>query len=251
MEKGVRNMKTFKHSGDMGDIIYSLPTIRGLGGGILYLDPMGGNTDMYVINQSIDRRTKLNNNSIDFLIPLLKLQSYITDIRYWSGETVDYNLDEFRQKFSDSKKRNKNNNLADLHLEHFGLQFSEVEKPWITVDEGIKLDRKILISRTPRYQSNYGFLNANKFFLANNAIFVGLPKEHEYFEWTFDIKIPYHKTNNSLELARAIQGSEIFIGNGSLPLAIAIGLGHKDIHQELDIKVPTCVFENLKNIKYF
>jgi hypothetical protein len=34
--------KRFKHSGDLGDIIFSLPTIRALGGGTLYLDPAGG-----------------------------------------------------------------------------------------------------------------------------------------------------------------------------------------------------------------
>ena len=35
-------MKTFKHSGDMGDIVFSIPTVRALGGGVLYLDPDGG-----------------------------------------------------------------------------------------------------------------------------------------------------------------------------------------------------------------
>lgn len=34
--------KTFKHSGDLGDIIFALPAVRALGGGILYLDPDGG-----------------------------------------------------------------------------------------------------------------------------------------------------------------------------------------------------------------
>ncbi|CAN5598580.1 hypothetical protein BH10PLA1_BH10PLA1_05760 [soil metagenome] len=34
--------KTFKHSGDMGDVILSLPAVRALGGGVIYLDPSGG-----------------------------------------------------------------------------------------------------------------------------------------------------------------------------------------------------------------
>ena len=33
---------TYKHSGDMGDIIFSLPVIKHFGTGILYLDPNGG-----------------------------------------------------------------------------------------------------------------------------------------------------------------------------------------------------------------
>ena len=32
------DIKTFKHSGNLGDIVYSLPTIIALGGGILYLN---------------------------------------------------------------------------------------------------------------------------------------------------------------------------------------------------------------------
>jgi hypothetical protein len=244
-------MKTFKHSGDMGDIIYSLPTIRALGGGILYLDPKGGESDHFIKMQCIDGRTKLNKNSIDFLTPLLKIQPYIEDVKYWNGEKVDYNLDEFRQKFADPNKRNKNANLADLHLEQFNLSPSEVLNPWISVDNTTKLHKSVIIARSPRYHGSYGILNASKFFIRDKAIFVGIPKEHEYFEWTFDIKVDYHKTETSLDLARVIKGCDLFIANASLPLSIAIGMGHPSIKHELDLKVPTCVFENLKNISYF
>ena len=31
-------MNTFRHSGKLGDIVYSLPAVRALGGGLMYLD---------------------------------------------------------------------------------------------------------------------------------------------------------------------------------------------------------------------
>ena len=106
-------MNTFKHSGDLGDIIYSLPTIRALGGGILYLDPAGGESDPYIRAQCVDGKTRLNKQTIDFLSPLLKLQPYITDVRYWNGEKVTYNLDEFRQKFGDPNRRSRTRRLGN------------------------------------------------------------------------------------------------------------------------------------------
>ena len=77
-----QEVKTFKHSGDLGDIIYSLPTIRALGGGILYLDPEGGANDKYVRDQSVDGRTRLNKLTIDSLTPLLEAQPYIEKVKY-------------------------------------------------------------------------------------------------------------------------------------------------------------------------
>lgn len=244
-------MNTFKHSGDLGDIIYSLPTIRALGGGILFLDPKGGESDPYIKRQCVDGKTRLNHQTIDFISPLIKLQPYIKDVRYWQGEKVTYNLDEFRQKFSDPTRRSKTGNLADLHLEQFKLPFSEVEKPWLHVDGDTKLHKKVIIARSPRVQGGFGTLNATKFYLKENAIFVGIPKEHEFFEWTFGITIDYHKTDTVIDLFKVIKGSELFIGNSSFPLSLAIGMGHPNIQQEVDPKVPTTVFENIKSMRYF
>src|SRR5947208_2662564 len=90
--------KTFKHSGDLGDIIFSLPTVRALGGGVLYLDPTGGELEPLVKEPlKLRTHTKLTAAAIDSLRPLLLLQEYIADVRFWHGERVDYNLDEFRR----------------------------------------------------------------------------------------------------------------------------------------------------------
>ncbi|HEX4792935.1 MAG TPA: hypothetical protein VH370_04035, partial [Humisphaera sp.] len=86
--------KTFKHSGNLSEIIFALPTIRALGGGILYLDPAGGESEPLVKQpQKLRSRTRLDADSIESLRPLLALQEYIVEVRNWSGENVDFNLD--------------------------------------------------------------------------------------------------------------------------------------------------------------
>src|SRR5580765_1733925 len=115
--------KTFKHSGDLGDIIFSLPTIRALGGGVLYLDPTGGETEPRVKEPlKLRTHTKLTAAAIDSLRPLLLLQEYIADVRFWGGEPVDHNLDEFRRSAPQL-------NLADAHLQAFDLPTSNRDTP--------------------------------------------------------------------------------------------------------------------------
>lgn len=237
-------MKTFKHSGDLGDIIYSLPTIRAFGGGILCLDPNAGVSEETIRRQCPEGKTKLDAGKIDFLKPILESQPYIKGVRYWDGEQVTHNLNEFRMVFANGNRRSPTANLADCHLERFGFAFSETDKPWLDVEGETVLDRPVIISRGPRVQGGYGRLNAMKMDLQKDAIFVGMPKEHEYFEWTFGITIPYHKTETVIELAKVIKGSKLFIGNSSFPLSLAIGMGHPNIMQEVDPKAPTTVFQN-------
>lgn len=55
------HMTTFKHSGDLGDIIYSLPTIASPGGGELLLDVSGGAEDP-MCGHLIDGKTNLNHS---------------------------------------------------------------------------------------------------------------------------------------------------------------------------------------------
>ena len=78
-------MKTYKHSGDLGDIIFSLPVISSNGKGILYLDPNGGEKEPLVSWSNYDK-TKLTKESIDKIKPLLEQQDYIHEVRYWNLE---------------------------------------------------------------------------------------------------------------------------------------------------------------------
>jgi len=207
--------KTFKHSGDLGDIIYSLPTVRALGGGVLFLDPNGGQGIIPHLP-----RTRLNAALIQSIRPLLVRQPYIQDVLPWAGEPIDYDLDKFRD--TDTPK-----NISDVHLEAFGLPSSERDRAWLSVDDPITIPgRQLVINRTVRFQSNHTFWENFMFGYKNECVFVGLPKEHEIFVYTFEVDIPYYPTPDVLTLARVIAGSAQLIANQSLCHAIAQGLQH-------------------------
>lgn len=242
------NIKTFKHSGDIGDIIYALYAIKKLGGGILYLDPTGGKDDIACISQCIDKKTKLNLNSINYLKPLIAAQKYIHAVEIWNGQPCDYNLNNYRLKYNDGSC--KTSTLIDNQLEALSLPLYDHNEPWLDVNEKITLDRKTILTRTPRYQSNFAWFQSNKFNFRDKAIFVGLPKEHEYFEWTFDIKIPFYEATDAYNMACVLNGCSALVSNQTSTLAIAIGLGNVPIVQEVDPRVPNCVFRKKKNMNY-
>lgn len=209
-------MKTFKHSGDLGDIIFSLPAIRALGGGALYLDPEGGESSKYVA-WSDKTRTKLNAASIDGIKDILILQPYISSVDYWTGQEVDYDLDQFREHISF-------NNLSDSHLNCFQLDHSERDKVWLTNIQPKKLHKPVVITRSPRVHGNHSFWENNLPSLKDRCVFVGFEKEYEIFEYTFNYGVEYYKTETMLELAEVIQGCELFVGNQGFAHALAEGM---------------------------
>jgi len=246
-------MKTFKHSGDLGDIIYSLPTMKNLGGGILYLDISGGIDDEYCKRQLSDiwdGKTKFNQKGFDFLYPLLKEQKYITDVRVYNGETIDYNLNKLRQQFLNPNTRSKHRCLVDLHRQAFGLSPYDVNKPWLECGDPIKLEKNIIVSRSPRYQGSYVYLATYRKYFQQFGTFIGLKKEHDLFEWTFGVKIDFFESSSALEIAKVIAGSKQLVSNSTLNLAIGMGL--KDIHilQEMDKACSITLFPDKKLMKY-
>lgn len=242
--------KTFKHSGDMGDIIYSLATIKRLGGGTLYLDITGGADEPTCKAQCIDGKTKFNKTSYEFIKPVIEVQDYIKEVKIFNGEKIDYNLNNFRYKFSDPNARSKTRNLLDLHLDYFRLPEWDPNEAWLKVSDPIKLERNTIVSRSPRMQCNFPWFQSNKFNFRDKAIFIGLPKEHEYFEWTLDIKIPYRPVENALEMARILAGCKSFVANSTFSLSLAIGLGTVPIVQEVEQHFPTTYFKGKTNMNY-
>ena len=232
---------TFKHSGDLGDIVYSLPVMKALGGGVLYLDPNGGKGTGNV-NLGYKDYTNLNVKGIEFLRPLLEIQSYITDIKLWSGEAVDYNLDEFR-------KHIKFNNLAYSHLCAFKLPNSYADLRWlyeIKIKEGY--EDKFILSRSPKVQGNHEFWEFNVRQIRENCVFIGLEKEHEIFEYALGYSVQFYKVSDALEMAEIIYSGKQFIGNQSLAQSIAEGL-KKPLICEVNKNYPAVVF-NRKEAKY-
>jgi len=221
----------FKHSGDMGDIVYSLPVIKALGGGTLYLDPEGGlSSDL--VGWKGHRKTKLNASSIDSLKVLLENQSYLTEVRYWSGEEVDYDLDRFRL-YADGKR-----NLVESHSMAFGVKFNG--EPWLDVRK--RKVSKYVISRSLRYHGNYEYWEQFDKSILKDSVFIGLEEEHRYFKLVFGHDVKYYKTASIIDAAEVIAGCEYYFANQSLLSAIGQGI-HANMTVELYRDTKTNFFE--------
>ena len=238
----------FKHSGDMGDIVFSLPVIKELGGGILYLDPEGGEQEPLVAWNNYNK-TKLDEKSIDNLKPILEAQDYIKEVKLWEPSVkIDYNLDKFRQHV-------KFNNLTASHLDAFGLldkMETWTHTPWLEIKpKSLPEGKTTILARSCRVHSNYSFWEQLDDAIIDASVFVSHPKEFEYFLYTFPRYIGRIERLNTpalADLASYICACDLFIGNQGLPHALAEGMKKKIVNEVYRV-YPSCLFKR-KNVTY-
>lgn len=223
---------TYKHAGEPGDITYSLPVIRALGGGVLCL---------HAENWT---RERMDQAKVDSIKSLLETQPYIEEVRWLKeGEVVDVNLNDFRSPYF--KQFGKpgfpvRRNLCEWMLLTHGVPVEEQNTRWLTNIEPIQR-AKVVINRTPRYQ--------NKLFPWPKVVekygadlgFVGSTQEHRQFCLQFG-QVPRIETASLLALAQVIAGAELFIGNQSCPYAIAEGMKKRAV-LEVCRWLPNCLFD--------
>lgn len=215
--------KVYCHSGDAGDLIYSLPVIQSLGEGVLFVTPF--NRYPYPLNSRWARMGG-EPSFMDNLRPLLEAQPYIWKVQYTHGfpYSCDYDLNRFRIPWRNRSAKDWDS-ILKLHCDAFNLPLPT--GPWLTVKDPIVIPNKpIVVNRTERYQDlNWPWPALIEKF-HKQIVFVGTPKEHELFcGLAPHCRVEYRETKDSLELARVIGGCKLFIGNQSLALAIAHGLG--------------------------
>lgn len=219
-------MKSFIHSGDLGDVIYSLPTVRALGGGFMHPCDMPG----------VVTGHGMTHDRFLALAPLLRQQDYITAVAWHEpGPHPDrVDLNKFRSMGFDLHRQN----LADNYLIANGLPTSHRDTPWLEAPK--MFFESVVISRSARYHNaKFNWRNVLERF-GRNAIFVGTPAEHVAFVVEFG-SVPYAHTPTLLDAASIINAADLFIGNQSCPLAIAHGLG-KCVIIECCLYCPNCIF---------
>jgi hypothetical protein len=209
-------LRTFKHSGAQGDIIYSLPTIKALGGGVLYLN--------------------LPEVIIDNIKPLLITQPYIKYVHAWKGEEVTEDLDLFRKDPQISWKH-----LVESHLNANRIAGYDWKTPWLKMSTPAFtwLDYAV-VNMTPRYPAaNFDWEAEIRYLKSKytNVFFVGDAKDNLH-------NLPQIQCATALQLAEVIHNSQVFVGNQSFALSIAEGLGHQyrmvrgDNHTNCDMHTP-------------
>jgi hypothetical protein len=210
-------MKKFKHSGQSGDIIFSLAAIKSFNEeSELYLN-LNVKANLYQGAKNPLGDVYLNEKMFYFMKPLIDVQDYISDVKIFSGQKIDVDLDEFRTQPLNPAM----GSLAKRYF-YFIHNFIDLSQPWLTVPNKIDdLKDKILVCRSERYRNetiNYSFLRTVK-----NVVFCGLDDEwNDFKKW-----VPESErivANDALELATYINSCKFFIGNQSLSFSIAEAL---------------------------
>jgi hypothetical protein len=254
-------MKSFKHSGTSGDLIYSLPIMKHFGGGEFYLhlnqiDWIGMN--YYGSKPDPFHQGRMTLKDFEFLAPLLEAQPYITAVATLDPRTtaITHNLDKFRPVFVGHP-----GNYVDCYCEAFDIRDEGTRTlirttPWLTVPQPIPT-KKYVINRTARWLPptlNPVWAEWKDGGADKESVFVGLPEEHKAFEEATGWKLDYVPTANMLELASVIAACDQFIGNQSVALSIAIGLGVDyacEARTDLPLDRNECYFPDQPNGEYF
>ncbi len=205
----------FLHSGHVGDIVTSLAVIKKLSlthecNLYINLNKKVG----YEYNNHPGKGLFMNERLFDSLHPLLKCQSFLSNVKIYKNENIDVNLDYFRTLPV---------KLINPPRYYFHLLGEKVDlsKSFLDVSEHKKIKNKIVIIRSFRFRNafiNYKFLQKH-----SDLLFIGLKNEYD----DFIKEVPnaeFYDCENFLEMAQIIKSSKFFIGNQSLGYAIADGL---------------------------
>jgi|TARA_B110000438_G_C15781138_1_gene636396 ADP-heptose:LPS heptosyltransferase len=194
---------TFLHSGHLGDIINSLPSIKEIAKNKkckLFIKIQEG----YLLEPSIKK-----------LLPLLEKQDYIQEVKIYENEVIDVDLNLFRD-FPISL----NLDSVRWYFHITGIHGDMSNKYLHNIDEH-HLKKKIVIIRSisrKNYLINYSFLKKY-----NDVIFIGLKNEYEDLKKEIP-NLNFYECKDFLEMAQIINSCKIFIGNLSFGYTLAEGL---------------------------
>ena len=230
----------YKHSGTFGDLLYSLSVVKKMTPGTfaIALNNLESCVAQYGYRpDEVDpmHKGRLTVGDFNLLEPLLRRQSYITDVQPWKG-IHDVDLDRFRGVLF----RGFEGNYVQSYHMTFGIPVTPevLQESWLEADA--KTIAPIVINRTFRYRCPNGdstwknmLAEAN---ITQNGIFVGNDEEHEDFVKLTGFNVSYYPVKNFKELADVIAGADLFMGNQSAAYSIAMGLGKSSVLETIKIK---------------
>ena len=212
-------MVRFTHGGATGDIIFSLPTIKAMGGGELYI-------------------TKYDEQRANSIAELIRLQPYISKVEVVDTPPEDcINLNKFRDHAG------HHHNLVEAHFKGQGIPVERWQDGWLKsmkvdlpkgtnnlkgANHSIGIVPYCVINRTTNYADpNFNWAKEVDylFTLAEDVIFIGYESEYNTFQELFNRPKVTFLPCSFLEAAYLIHNAKMFTGCYSAMSTIAIGLG--------------------------
>lgn len=236
-------MKTYRHSGTLGDLIYSLSVVKKMEPGVFLvaLNNIENCVAQYGYRpDEVDpaHRGRFTEQDYQWLLPLLKRQSYIQGASTWQQGDAEPNVD--LDRFRGVLFRGFEGNYVEAYHRTFGLPFTihDYDHPWLEADP-VKI-APIVVSRTARYRDPNGDMLWKNIVAAgdlkNNGVFLGTLNEHKEFTETTGVEIPYHPVADFLELANVVAGAELVMANQNFVYSLAMGLGKATVLETIKIK---------------
>ena len=208
----------FLSCGTSGDLIHSLYAVKNI------CEKYNSKANLYIADcsyfiENCESFTFSLDKTYEDFKELLLSQEYILNFnilpKNFNGELVSLNA--WRKigfgKFETwTKNMNKTYDIDNI-----------IEYRWISIKENIKeLEDKILIhSSIKRFNKAFNWKNLiqsnidTTYFITNNK------NEYEYFIHTVGINIPVVYVNTIFDMAKAISSCKFFVGNQSMPFALA------------------------------
>ena len=210
----------FLHSGHCGDLIYSFAVIKKLS--------ITHKCNLYVgLNKVVGNNYEkhpsgniyINKRMYDLLLPLMKKQKFLNIVKEHNNETIDINLDLFREL-----PINYIFNSPRWYFQITGEQV-DLSQPYMDAEEHKQIKNKIIVHRTFRFRNNF----INYKFLKNSKelLFIGL--EDEYKDLKLDVpSLQLYNPKDFYEVAQLIKSCKFFLGNMSLFYPMAEALKFQD-----------------------
>lgn len=209
-------MITIQHSGNIGDLLYSLPAMR-------KASELSGQDVHLFMRINVPMQAKVNhpNNGVqmteriaEMAKPLLMTTGFIKKMTITDQPTkVDYDFDMFR------KIHNYTGHISQWYFHTYPELTCDLSDPMAFRIKERTPARPIIINRTARYHNpsfDYTVLRPYQHLIT----FVGLPEEYRIISAKLP-NITHTEVKDFKELAELIKGSELFIGNQSMAFALA------------------------------
>ena len=167
---------------------------------------------------------------------LLEAQSYVGRVSHGDVPKGEYAVD-----FSTFRNGGLIYGVSLGDLQSEWVNANADFEPWLRVKPSKQGGGRIVCHRSPRYHNPYFRWDEIGAKFGTQLLFVGLPHEVEELRRVTKVHAEYLITHDYLELAKLIAGADLFIGNQSSPMGLAIGLGVPFI-QETCLWTPDCLY---------
>ncbi len=236
-------MLKIKHSGLMGDIVYSIPSMLKLlkkfkETGVCLFIPSDKKATSHPGVKHIGEGLMFSQGMFNYIKPLLDGQDYMQDVIYCPeseipADAIDFDIIRFGAVNTAAC------NIIDYYFKAFAL-IKEQPQAWVKLPSMPSVDHfDVLVGRSSRYVNK----ELDYRVLADYEIkcgFVGTQQEFELFSHDFpELAISYLPTVSALETAHYIANSTVYLGNQSFFFSLAESLQHPRVLE---------VFEPVPNV---